>query len=199
MFLNPVCAQVEADIDRVRLIDIRVVFYSRCKLGFEQRFAGGAGRKTWTHSCVLYWSSAAFTLGKTAGVSWSWTRRRGLGTGAPTHIFYVATWSGHIWKTTQALNVIKQHYRHRSSRAHSPSIRRTESGHTARTVWQESCQHLRVGFRVNGGMRFWTSDCSGLVSFVWQLLVFFFKPFCLKTFPPHVWKKIGDHCRIITL
>lgn len=164
----------------LRLIDIRMVFYSKCKLDLSNDLQEEWGEKHEHTSRVLYWSSAAFTLGKTAGVSWSWTLRRGLGTGAPTHIFYVATLSGHIWKTTQALNVIKQHYLHRSSRAHSRSISRTESGHTARTMWQESCQHLRVGFGVNGGMRFWTSDCSGLVSFVWQLLVFFLSPSAWK-------------------
>lgn len=31
---------------------------------FEQQFAGAVGRKTWTHFCVRYWSSAAFHTGK---------------------------------------------------------------------------------------------------------------------------------------
>lgn len=45
MFLNPVCAQVEADIDWVRLIDVRMVFYSKCKLYLSNNLQEEWGEK----------------------------------------------------------------------------------------------------------------------------------------------------------
>lgn len=167
MFLNPVCAQVEANIDWVRLIDVRMVFF--CIWATICRRSGEKNMNTLLRFVLIF---SSFHTGQNHWSVLVLDTKTRADTGTPTHIFYVATLSGHIWKTTQALNVIKQHYLHRSSKAHSQSISRTESGYTARTMWQESCQHLRVGFRVNGRMRCWTSNCSGLVSFVWQLLVF---------------------------
>lgn len=54
---------------------------------FEQHIAGGVGRRTWTHSSILHWSTAAFTLGKITGASWSPTLRRGLALELPLTSF----------------------------------------------------------------------------------------------------------------